>query len=136
MRRGDLACLREGRCKVRGGVCGDGKGVGGGKEVMDVSGAGVGDGGEKEMVVAAVGVGVCGGIEEGKEDARHLYEILVAEAGEDEGSGLGSGECGDGGTERPGSGGVVGYIEEEVGGEKFQTSGPGGVADSGFDGRV
>ena len=50
-----------------------------------------------------------------------------------------SGELGDGGAEGPGAGGVVGYVEQELGlgaGEEFEAAGPAGVADAGFDGWV
>ena len=50
-----------------------------------------------------------------------------------------SGSCGDGGAESPGAGGVVGYVEQDLGlgaGEEFEAAGPAGVADSRFDGGV
>ena len=55
------------------------------------------------------------GIEEREEDLGHLLKILVAKAAEEEGTGLGFGKLGDRGAQSPGSGGVVGYIEEELG---------------------
>ncbi len=62
------------------------------------------------MVSAASGVaGV--GVEEGEEDLGDFFEVLVAEATEEEGSGLRVGELRDGGAEGPGSGGIVGYVE-------------------------
>ncbi len=51
-------------------------------------------------------------------------KILVAEAAEEEGSGAGFGELGDGGAKGPGSGWVVGYIDQKLGafgkGKQFQ----------------
>ena len=44
------------------------------------------------------------------------------------------GEGGDGGAEGPGAGGVVGDVEQEVGGEEFEAAGPGGGGDAGLDG--
>ncbi len=87
------------------------------------------------MVAAASRV-AGSGVEEGEEDLGHLFEVFVAEAGEEEGSGLGFGELGDGGAEGPGAGGVVGYVEEEGAvffeGQKLEAAGPFGVADACF----
>jgi hypothetical protein len=122
--------------EVGSGVGGDVEGVGGGEEVFEGGGAGVVDGGEDDVVLRAVGAGV----EEGEEDLGHLAEVFVAEAGEEEGAGLGFGIVGklrDGGAEGPGSGGVVGYVEEEAGtfgeADEFEAAGPLGVADSRFN---
>ena len=75
-----------------------------------------------------------GRVKEREEDLRHLAEVLVAEAGEDEGAGLRFGERGDGGAEGPGAGGVVGDVEEEIGRREFEAAGPGGGGDADFDG--
>ena len=95
--------------------------------------------GAKRMWSCGVGVSAAG-VEEREEDLRHLAEVLVAEAAEEEGAGLGLGELGDGGAEGPGAGGVVGYVEQEAGafgeGEEFEAAGPVGVADSCFNGGV
>jgi hypothetical protein len=82
------------------------------------------------------------GVEEGEEDAGDLGEVLVAEAGEDEGAGrflgeaagCGFGERRDGGAEGPGAGGVVGDVEQEIGREEFEAAGPVSGNDAQFDG--
>ena len=117
---GDGAGLGEGCGEVGGGLGGDVEGVGGGEEVFEAGGAGVVDGGEEDVVVAARVAGLES--KRGKRIWAISREVLVAEAGEEEGAGLGLGELGDGGAESPGAGGVVGYVEEEVG-----ASGRGGV---------
>lgn len=134
----EAACGREAAGEGEGfggggrGLGGDVEGAGAGEEVFDGGGTGAVDGGEDDVVVGTAG----GAVEEGKEDLGHLAEVLVAEAGEEEGAGLGVGEGGDGGAEGPGAGGVVGDVEEEVGGLELEAAGPGGVADAGFDGGV
>jgi len=137
--RGDGTRLGQGGGEVRRGVGRDVQGAGGGEEVFEAGGAGVVDGGEKDLVAAAIGVSTAG-VEEGKENLGHLLEVLVAETAEEEGAGLGLGELGDGGPEGPGAGGVVGDVEEEIGafreGEEFETAGPFGVANSCFNGGV
>jgi len=129
---GDVAGLGESGGQVGGGVGRDRKGVGGGEEVFDMRGAGVVDGGEDDVVVTTGGVGVFTRIEEGKEDAGHLFERLVAEAGEEERARLRVVQLGDGGAEGPGTGGVVGYVEQKVGAawemDEFETAGPVGGA--------
>jgi len=122
--------------QVWGGVGRDIEGVGGGEEVFEGGGAGVVDGGKDDVILRAVGAGV----EEGEEDLGHLAEVFVAEAGEEEGAGLGFGIFGklrDGSAEGPGSGGVVGYVEEEAGAfgesDELEAAGPLGVADSRFN---
>ncbi len=66
----------------------------------------------------------------------HLSEVFIAQTAEEEGAGLGFREVSDGGTEGPGSGRVVGYIEEETGafgeGEEFEAAWPFGVANARF----
>ena len=52
-----------------------------------------------------------GGVEERKEYLGHLVEILVAEAAEEESAGLRFGKLCDCGTERPGAGWIVRYVE-------------------------
>ena len=103
---------------------------------------GLGDGGEDDVVpvsiAAAIGVGVrrrsrrggrgCWDISSERSLSRRQEKMRVR--------GLGWGKGCDGGAEGPGSGGVVGYVEEEIGGEEFQAAGPCGVADSGFYGGV
>ena len=42
-------------------------------------------------------------------------KILIAEAAEEERAGARFGELGNGGAEGPGAGGVVGYVEQELG---------------------
>ena len=69
------------------------------------------------MVVGAVGTG----IEERKEYLGHLGEVLVREATEEERAGLVLGELGNGGAEGPGTGRIVGDVEEEIGWEEGWT---------------
>lgn len=134
--RGDGLGFGEGGVEMGGGVGGDVEAVGLGEEVVDVGGAGVCDRGEDDVVVAALGVGG-GGVEEGEEDLSHFGKVFVAEAGEEEGAGLGGGELGDGGAEGPGAGGIMSDVEKElvgvVEGDGFEAAGPMGVADTGFD---
>ena len=92
---------------------GDVESVGLSEKIVDVGGAGILDGGEDDVIVAALGIGR-GGVEERKEDLCHFGEVFVAEAGEDEGAGLGGGKLGDGGAEGPGAGGVMGDVEKEL----------------------
>ena len=131
--RSDGSSLGEGGSDVGSGVGGDVEGVGGGEELFDAGGAGVVDGGEDDVVVRAVGTGV----EEGEEDLGHLPEVLVAETAEEEGARLALWKMRDGGTESPGSGGVVGYVEQQAGTlfelDEFEAARPSCVANSLFN---
>jgi len=124
-----------------GGEIGDGlgrdvEGLGSGGEGFERGGAGIVDGGEEDVIAMAVGI-AGGGVKEWEEDLGHLLEGLVAEATEEERARLGGGELGDGSAEGPGSGGVVGYIEQEIGalgeGEEFEAAGPRGIANTRFN---
>ncbi len=113
--RRDGSGLSQGGGQVGCGVGGDVEGVGGGEELFEAGGAGVVDGGEDDVVVGAGWRAIGARVEEGEEDLGHLAEVFVAEAGEEEGAGLVFGKLPDGGAEGPGSGGVVGHVEEEPG---------------------
>jgi hypothetical protein len=118
-----------------GGVGGDVEVVGGSQEIFEGGGTGVVDRGEEDVVVTAFNVSG-GGVEERKEYLRHLFEVLVAEATEEEGTGLGLGEFGDRGAQGPCACGIVGDVEEDAGalwkGEEFEAPGPFSVADACF----
>ena len=74
------------------------------------------------------------GVEERKQDLRHLVEVLVAQAAEEQGARLCFGKLRNGGAEGPRTGGIVRDIEEEVrsfsGGDQLQAPGPSGVANA------
>ena len=106
---GDGPSLFEGGGQIGGCLSRDVQGAGCSLQIFEAGCARVVDGGEEDLVVEACGVSG-GGVEEREKDLGHLFEVLVAEAGEEEGSGLGFGELGDGGAERPGAGGVVSYV--------------------------
>jgi hypothetical protein len=116
-------------------VSGDIEGVGSGEEFFEGRGPGVIDGGEEDVVVAALWI-FGGGIEEGEEDLGHLFEVLVAQTTEEQGTGLRFGELSNRGAQGPGAGGIVGYVEEDVGafreGEEFEAAGPSGIANACF----
>jgi hypothetical protein len=124
---------------VWGGVGGDIESMSGGQQIVDMGGARVVDGGEDDVVFVAFGIGR-GGVEEGKEDLAHLFEILVAEAAEEEGARLGFGKLRDGCPEGPGPGRVVRYVQQELRafgeGKEFEAAWPVCVADSRLNLRV
>ena len=85
------------------------------------------------MVVGAIGARV----EQREENLRHLPEILVAKATEDEGAWRVLGQLSDRSTQCPGAGGVVGYVQQQAGtfgeADKFEAARPFGVADARFN---
>ena len=106
--------LLQGGLQVRSGVGGNVLGVGDSEQLLHRGRAGVGNGG-KEKVIAATGGVAGGGVEEREEDARHLVDLLVGEAGEEKGAGTVFGEPGEHGAESPGAGGVMGDVEQKGG---------------------
>ena len=136
---GDGAGLSEGGGEIGGGVGGDVESAGGGEQIFQACCAGIADGGKDDVVFAALGVSSTG-VEEREEYLGHLFEVLVAEATEEKSAGTIFGKLGDRGAERPGAGGIVGYVEEEVGGvregQEFETAGPFCVANPLFYGRI
>ena len=130
----DLERLGESGGEVRGGVGRHVQTVGGGEELIDRGGTRVVDGGEDDVVAAAIRI-AGGGVEEREEDLRHAVEVLVGEAGEEEGTGQGGGQLGDGRAEGPGACRVVRDVEQEgvAGAEKgdeLEPAGPEGCTNA------
>ena len=126
----------------------DSGGFGGCEEIGYLGGARGVDRGQNDVV------------EDGKEDLGHLAEGLIAKTGEDEalappglrsetwgtrigltslpGSQIGWFGCAQGGAEGPRSGGIMGYVENDLGlsgqGDFFEAAGPVGVSDASLDG--
>jgi hypothetical protein len=77
-------------------------------------------------------------VEDGKENLRHFSDGFVAQAAEDEGARfVRKAGVAEAGTEGPGSGGVVGHIEnpfDAMSGDSFQTTRPPGEAEAMSDG--
>ena len=112
---GDLTGLGEGAGEVRGGVGGDVERVGGGERGLRREAARGLSMGAKMMWSWARRAMPSGWSRRAGGGSGHLGEALVAQAAEDEGAGAGLGELRDGGAEGPGAGGVVGYVEQDLG---------------------
>ena len=106
--------------------------AGGSHELVKGGGARIVDGREEDVIVGAISRGV----EQRQQNLRHLAQVLVAQAGEDERARLRGGKLRDGRAKRPGAGGVVGYVEQNRGAccraEQLKTTRPLRIANALF----